>query len=124
MSKSLLEKGRAAYAYKQVSVYFNSKPEKQQKEYRSYLKKLPAMIQMNGLGQTFAFYSSQGGTYQDIYNQISLWLGERYEESFFDKGAVEAIISMNSGDYRMMTVEVMALSNWMRRFADGLIRKG
>lgn len=121
MSKSLLEKGRAAYAYKQVSLYFGSKSAKQQKDYRSYLKKLPAMVQMNGLGQTFAFYSSQGGTYREIYNQISSWLAEQYEEAFSDKEAVEVVISMNSGDYRTITVEVIALSNWMRRFADGLI---
>ena len=121
MPKSTLERGRAAFAYKQVSSYLKGKSEKQQKNYRSYLKKLPAMIKTNGLGQTFAFYSSEKGAYRDIYEQIGQWLKKEHKDLFDEKTVVESIISMNSSDYRMITTEVIALTNWMRRFVDGLI---
>ena len=39
MSRSMLEQGRAAYAYEQVRDFMSSKPETVSKEYRSYLKK-------------------------------------------------------------------------------------
>ena len=122
MSKSLLEQGRAAYAFAQVASYLKGKGEKEQGEYRSYLKKLPAMVQMNGLGETLAFYFSKGKTHRDIYQQISSWLRSQYGDRFEDREVLEEIVNMTSSDYRMMAVEVVALTNWMRRFADGLVK--
>ncbi|MMZ63744.1 CRISPR-associated protein [compost metagenome] len=36
-----------------------------------------------------------------------------------NKELVEAIVELNSEEYRRVTVEVLALLNWMRKFATG-----
>lgn len=50
-----IENGRAAFAFQEVK-----RAKEQLREnfetYRSYVKKMPSLIQVNGLGQTLAFY--------------------------------------------------------------------
>lgn len=125
-----IENGRARYAFETVSgfVEANYQKEKIIKEYRSCVKKLPAMIQVNGLGQTLAFCFSKGDQYLELYQQIHGWLKQkqpdlldRYRENR-DMKFVHIVVSMNSNDYRIISNEVLALLDWMRRFADGMIR--
>lgn len=125
-----IENGRAKYAFETVNgfVEANLNNDKIIKEYRSYVKKLPAMIQVNGLGQTLAFCYAKGGQYRTIYNQIGVWTAQkqpdilnRYSENR-NVEFVKIVVSMNSNDYRIISNEVLALLDWMRRFADGMIR--
>jgi len=88
-------------------------------DYKSYVKKIPMMILNNGLGATFAFIYSkkkEGNAYKLIYNQIQEWLKA-------NKDLVEWIINQESQEYRATTNEVLALFNWLKRFADGMIEK-
>lgn len=127
MSRSMLEQGRAAYAYEQVRDFMSSKPKTVSKEYRSYLKKMPAMVQMNGLGETLAFYYAKDETHRDIYFQVIRWLQRKYGKQLLgnnESEALHAILRMDSPDYRVMSMEVVALVNWMRRFADGFSKAG
>ena len=57
MSRSSLEQGRAAFAYAQVRDYVEGKGDSQRSEYRAYLKKLPTLVQTNGLAETMAVNS-------------------------------------------------------------------
>ncbi|MFA6808277.1 MAG: type III-B CRISPR module-associated protein Cmr5 [Eubacteriales bacterium] len=125
-----IENGRARYAFEAVSRFVekNIKNEKNITEYRAYIKKLPAMIQVNGLGQTLAFCFAKGDQYKLIYQQIYDWIKQKqpmlldnYKKNS-DMKFVEIVVSMNSNDYRIISNEVLALLNWMRRFADGMIR--
>ncbi|KUO70795.1 MAG: hypothetical protein APF81_12740 [Desulfosporosinus sp. BRH_c37] len=125
-----IENGRAKYAFETVDEFVsnNRQQDKRLKEYRSYVKKLPAMIQVNGLGQTLAFCFAKGDQYRELYNQIEGWVKEkqpelltRYSEAN-EMEFVQIVVSMNSNDYRIVSREVLALLDWMRRFADGLIR--
>lgn len=116
-----IENGRASYAFSAVSEAVNKLKEKK-KEYRSYVKKLPSLIQVNGLGQALAFCFSKGKEYKVIYDQIYNWLKEIHPQYFKEEGEfVEIIVNLNSRDYRLLTVETLALLNWMRKFADGLV---
>lgn len=98
------------------------------KEYKSYVKKVPMYIKTNGFGATFAFVKSKGGTYDLISHQITEWLkyepkgliSQRLKEGE-DLGKV--IISLNSPEYRALTIEILAFFNWLRRFAEGLIEE-
>jgi CRISPR-associated protein Cmr5 len=120
-----LEQGRAKFAYecaKEGSLL------DKKKEYRSYTKKIPMLIKTNGLGATFAFMFSKGGTYSLIGKHILDWL-KKDEKGLlpsdlsinsFEK-LNDYIISEDSSKYRMITVEVLAFFNWLRRFAEGLI---
>ena len=115
-----LEQGRASKAYEFAS---NAK-EKLSKydEYKSYTKKIPMLIKTNGLGATFAYMKSKGGnTYNLIHKQTFEWLSEN-ELFEFEKNEdfVKDIISLKSDKYRSVTIEVLALFTWLRRFAEGL----
>lgn len=122
-----IENGRARYAFETVENFVKNNQAKS-KEYRSYVKKLPAMIQVNGLGQTLAFCYAKGDQYRNLFDQIEGWIKEkqpdllkRYSEDN-KTDFMQIVVSMNSNDYRIISNEVLALLDWMRRFADGMIR--
>jgi len=110
-----LEKNRSQFAY--GCVVEANKDDNIKKDYKSYVKKVPMMILNNGLGATFAFIYSKkkdGNAYELIYKQTTEWLKS-------DKNLVEWIINQESQEYRATTNEVLALFNWLKRFADGMI---
>ena len=118
-----LEKQRAEFAYDCVEKVANEygKDSKTANEYKSYVKKIPTLIQTNGLSATFAFMYSKKKTYEVIYKQVQKWLEER--DFKINKELVKWIISQPSSEYRHITNEVMALFMWLRRFAEGMIEK-
>ena len=118
-----LEKQRAEFAYDCVEEVVNEygKDSKTANEYKSYVKKIPTLIQTNGLSATFAFMYSKKKTYEVIYKQVQTWLEER--DFKINKELVKWIISQPSSEYRHITNEVMALFIWLRRFAEGMIEK-
>lgn len=119
-----IEQGRADFAFQCATIGSKSK---KPKEYKSYVKKTPMMIKTNGLGATIAFTMSKGkdgNTWDLIYKQISEWL-KRTENQYLINNQTgelsEIVIKLDSGQYRAVTNEVLALFNWLRRFAEGLI---
>ena len=115
-----IEKERAIFAYEKVDEAVNNQKIKQS-EYKSYCKKIPSLIQTNGLSATFAFMFSKKTTYKFIYNQVDEWLKKRYDKDNME--LVEWCIKLDSNKYRKVTIEVLALFNWLRRFAEGKITK-
>ena len=143
-----LEKKRATNAYKYAS---NGKDILnlceidgefyQDDKYKSYVKKTPMMILNNGLGATFAFiYSKQKkydskkqkkagekenpkNAYDLIYKQVDEWLQESYIKKPKNDDLMKWIIDQESQEYRATTNEVLALFNWLKRFADGMIEE-
>ena len=126
-----LSKQRAEFAFKKVEDFVAEKGNntKEANEYKSYVKKIPSMIQTNGLSATLAFMYSKKKTYQIIYNQIEEWLKKRgYEIKDKNNKDIElvkwVVIRLDSSQYKQITNEVMALFMWLRRFAEGMIEKG
>lgn len=117
---NIMENGRAKFAYEAVKDLMENSRNKQS-EIRSYIKRLPIMIQTNGLGQALAFYYSKGGQHGEIYKKISAWFSDndKYSLLTINDELIEAIVKMDRATYRFVTNEVMELLNWMRRFADG-----
>lgn len=117
---SLVENGRAKYAFTQVEKLLSSYPNKQS-DITSYIKRLPVMIKTNGLGQALAFYYSKEKEHKAIYRAIAGWFSNENNYSLitFQGEFIEEITVMNRDTYRFVTNEVIALLNWMRRFADG-----
>ena len=128
MSVTDYERKRASEAYKYV---INGKKiinlcqidEKFYKDdnYKSYVKKVPMMVLNNGLGATFAFVYSKkkdGNAYELIDKQVLKWFELDGKEDL-----VKWIINQESQEYRATTNEVLALFNWLKRFADGMIEK-
>jgi CRISPR-associated protein Cmr5 len=124
----------------EIEVNSNQKKWYEDSNYKSYVKKIPMMILTNGLGATFAFIYSKRtkvkkknnqeikagekenpkNGYDLIYNQVDTWL---YESRIQKPNGelIEWIISRESPEYRAVTNEVLALFNWLKRFADGMI---
>ena len=113
-----IEQGRATYAFKVVQEVSDSL----KKEYKSAAKKLPVLIKTNGLGQSLAFIKKRNNSYDKLYEQIGKWLQTEDTKRLVEEGElVEKVIKLDSHAYRQVTVETLALLNWMRRFVDSLI---
>lgn len=119
--RTMVENGRADYAFRAV--------QKRSKgpgagNYKSYVKKLPSLIQVNGLGQTLAFCMQKKKEYKEIYDDLCGWISQTHPELVSTDGIfVQQIIQLDSKNYRDVTREILALLNWMRKFADGMIEK-
>lgn len=89
-------------------------------DYKTFAKKLPMLIQNNGLGAAMAFAEHKELCYKDI----SDWLKDKECPVDFDGDNLsEWLTSIDSQEYRAVTMEVMAFLNWLRRFVDTLIEK-
>ncbi len=113
-----LENGRAEFAYKCVV------EAKTYSDYKSYVKKVPVLIQTNGLGNTLAYMVSKGKAYDLIYQHLTSWLSK--EECGCKAlpdhtDLLEFVVSQHSIVYRQITTECLALLNWLRRLAEGMI---
>lgn len=122
-----LEQGRAAKAYDYV---LEGAKLSKSKEYKSYLKKMPMLIKTNGLGAAVAFAFSKGSTngtpdvnnpWGLIFKQLQEWIIEKKLLSSETKNLALQLTMVDSATYKAVTNEAIALINWMRRFADGLI---
>ena len=127
-----LEQRRASFAWKKAG----SVPMEKRKEYTSWVKKLPAMIMTNGLGQTMAFLKSkskedegQQGMYDLLYKHISEWLTSDadiplawHNEVKQKSDIIERIVHECTGSiiYRQAAQEALALISWLKRFAEAL----
>lgn len=122
-----IEGGRASFAYEKVKQAIQNLHNLDDiKLYASYLKRLPSMIHVNGLGQAMAFYyiksdKKSGKQYQFILDAITEWLHTKSDLKLDPgKHLLESIVNLNSADYRRVTSETLAFLNWMRKFADGM----
>ncbi|BBW98380.1 type III-B CRISPR module-associated protein Cmr5 [Geobacillus icigianus] len=120
-----IENGRAAFAFQEVK-----RAKEQLREnfetYRSYVKKMPSLIQVNGLGQTLAFYfqKKKQNEYKVIYHTLAQWMKEQFPDQFSsgNEELVEVVVHLSSAEYRLWTMEAVALLDWMRKFADGMAK--
>jgi len=135
-----LAKERSRFAYGCVQSFVNSNNnDEKQKKYKGYIRSTPMKVLTNGLGATFAFiYSKRLKSDGEIYNQINAhiydWLQKEYNKHLIklddkktpeekSKELTDKIIHLNSLEYRAVTNEVLALFNWLKRFADGMIEE-
>lgn len=93
-------------------------------EYTSYVKKIPMMIQTNGMAAAFAFMFSKSGTYKNILEDIAAHLDDSSRVLNGINGNVQTLISktttLESALYRAATNEVMVYLGWLKRYAAGL----
>jgi CRISPR-associated protein Cmr5 len=126
-----LENGRAEFAYKKVTEAITELDQNQLKEYRSYTKKIPTMILINGFGQTLAFIKAKktsNVSYSKLYNQLNEYLESgvsqrinKHQNNSQRTDLVEWVISLDTQYYRYATEEILVFMSWLRRFAEGMI---
>ena len=120
-----VEQQRAKSAYKCVEDAITKYGQKSKplKEYKSYVRSIPMMIKNNGLSNAFAFVlskSKDGNAYALIDAQMREWFKDK-DKITTETSFVQYLITLESVEYRRMTVEVFAFFTWLKRFADGLI---
>ncbi len=123
-----LEQKRAQFALTEIE-RLNNAPF--QKECRAYLSNLPAMVRMNGLGQTMAFClmkskekNSLGYAYNAIYNIIEKWF--QNENKMILKNVtpgqlMHAITRADMLTYRQAEIELLQLLDWLKKFARAML---
>lgn len=103
--------------------------EGEQAKYATLVRKLPARLLSNGLGPTMAFLFSKGdlgGKKKEgasgagmLYRQLAEVV--EGEAAGRDPGrAMGRIVAMDLAAYRETSRRLLALSQWMKRFADGI----
>lgn len=118
-----IEQGRAKYAFEAVNGISQTNKKELKESYKPAAKKLPVLIKTNGLGQTLAFIKERNQGYDKLYDQIGNWLQTEDAKRLVPQGElVEQVIQLQSPVYRQVTVETLALLNWIRRFVDGLMK--
>ncbi len=94
-------------------------------DYRTIAVKTPSLILTNGLGQTLAFLRSKPDRrhFVELYRHLNEWLRRRLNIDNSD--LLEWIVnSANSQQYRLATMEALALLQWLKRFAEAVLPKG
>lgn len=139
----MLDDGRAKFAYDCVVEAKSKLQGEAILKYKSYAKKVPMLIKTNGLGPTAAFMYSKSKSDESkkdpwwlIYSQLTEWItiqeilssqernGSRgYTDSKTPvcQGIADDLTRVDSHEYRLATREALALLNWLRRFAEGMI---
>lgn len=122
MSKDFHNK-MAQYAFTKVSG-IGSKD----KEFRSLARTMPSLIQVNGLGAAVALlYSKKNNrsAHDKMYDLLNDWYKSEVCQLSGKQGdLIDCIVSLDSGTYRQYMNEIMSLSMWIKRFAEGMIDGG
>ncbi|WP_448216490.1 type III-B CRISPR module-associated protein Cmr5 [Endozoicomonas sp. 2B-B] len=123
-----VQQQRAAFSYERVSQVVALKNPDAAKVFKAKANSLPAMVQMNGLGQSLAFAKSkadpqkaEGIAWQHLYDLVSDWHG-RETGCYPDTDVLEGIMSQDMHVYRQAQAETQALMVWVKQFARAEIR--
>ncbi|MBS9781368.1 MAG: type III-B CRISPR module-associated protein Cmr5 [Gammaproteobacteria bacterium] len=112
MSIQSIEQQRAKYALKKVQAVNPMDYD----EWKARANEIPAMIQMNGLGQTVAFYLSKGSVHKQMYDLLSEWLCKEMK-IYPDMGLMNGITTQDMSTYRIAQAEAQALLIWVKKFS-------
>jgi CRISPR-associated protein Cmr5 len=119
------ESSRASFAYKQAEKGCG----KEGKEFSQAVKRIPMMIKINGLSETFAFMYSKQGKHGLILKSIEAWLTNSNNRIHLilkvtkGENIVQKVTELNSSEYRTVTIETMAFLQWLRRFSEGITKE-
>lgn len=124
-----IEKERMSFAFNFVRDSKNGISDKTKaKKFEAYVQKMPAFIMTNGLGNTLAYLSTQtDDQWKNVRKVICEWLKQvdnpLKERLELTNGELEDVLEVmkdsrfHDREYRAVTVETLALFNWLRRFA-------
>ena len=125
-----MEIKREKYAWEEVSRFVKEKKEnkEEKKRFRAILRKLPALIVNNGLGQTLAFLLSKGKDGKSVegkvYEILEKWVCDHKKTCLENNPSLMlSIMEGNSIQCMHATMEILQLSIWLKRFAEALIEE-
>lgn len=113
------EQRRAKSAWEHTERAKNHLSDKEQSEYKTRAKNLPAMIQINGLGSTMAFLCSKPKkkAYRQVYDDVSAWV-TAHEQLSFTGDLLSLIRDEDMSTYRRATTEAIEYAIWLKRYVE------
>ncbi len=118
-----LDRSRAMHAWNSIQ---SVKCQTYKTEYGRLARKIPTLIQVNGLAQTLAFFKAKGKEndpksrkeqFVQVFNHLSEWIcNNRLEPGTGD--LLDRVLQMDSNKYRFVTNEALAFLQWLKRFAE------
>jgi len=119
-----LEQERAKYAWECIQEVKKREGDLQRR-YNSYVRRAATLIQSSGLPNALAFYYNRykkgEKAYELLYNHIANW--NQLKKLTGNKNPLLWIMEdASSIDVFNATKEVIALLNWMRRFAEAELK--
>ncbi len=123
-----LAQRRAQHALERINGHVNSGPGVYGK-YVSYVSALPAMILMNGLGQSAATLLSQNNIagYQQLFEDLENWLCGADEAAPYrhtNEGLMQAIVNSDEATYLKAQTEALAYLIWLKKLANAQLEAG
>lgn len=120
MSRQMsLEQARAEVAWNAIT---KAKEEEKgyQGKYKSTARNATPSIQINGLGQTLAFWRSKPKEkhFSDIYDTVSAWVKGQIGWGGDSHLLLWITEKAETNEYRRATAEAIAFLNWLKRFAE------
>ena len=115
--RQTLEQMRAKMAWEQIE----SVPESAHSKYGTFARRLPSMIQMNGLGSSMAFLLSKGKRkntdgHMQLYNHVSEWVINQM--ALQQNDLMSLIRECETDEYRRATTETIAYGIWLKRYVE------
>jgi len=129
-----IQQARAKFALEEITK-LKSLTKDEQKEFISYASGLPAMIHMNGLGQTMAFHKLKGKrkdpnkistdrgveAHKALYDLISKWLCKSGQPYHPKTDVLEGITQCDMAHYQLAQAEALVLMSWVKKFAKAFL---
>lgn len=117
--RQTLEQERATAAWQDIETV----REQQQKKYGTLARKLPTMIQMNGLGTTLAFLMAKGKSKSEdghtlIFNHLANWVLSKVEPVNKHKDLMALVRNVDMDMYRRATAEAIEYGIWLKRYVE------
>jgi CRISPR-associated protein Cmr5 len=115
------QRAKKAYEFVESAVTKYKQKSTKIKEYKSYIRSIPMMIKNHGINNAFAFVlskSKEDNAYTLIDEQMREWFKDKITT---EKSFVQYLITLNTLEYRKITIETFAFFAWLKRFAEGLI---
>jgi len=118
--RQTLEQGRAHYAWGKIEAV-NQLNDDLKKKYSSITKKAPILVLTNGLGLTLAYLLGKDEAHNLLYEHIQSWILPKQPTIQSNKRLIKYIAKCSSTEYRQLTVETLAILNWIKRFAESVL---
>jgi CRISPR-associated protein Cmr5 len=111
------EQRRAERAFGRVAP-LAKKPEKEQKEFRSFAESFPTLIHSCGLVQALAFASAKKR--EDYIKDLCCVMSESEDTDALYEQSRTAGLS----EYLLLAREALAAASWLKRYAQALLKSG
>ncbi len=118
--RQTLEQKRAASAWSDIETI---KTDQQKSKYGTLARKLPSMIQINGLGTTLAFLLAKGKNKADdghmlIFDHLSTWVLAQLEVQGNYNNLMMLVHKADMDIYRRATSEAIQYGIWLKRYVE------